>query len=282
MTKTELELYKSLFRKKNLKKMQITIPDYAQPLTHLALETDEKLKELIIMMCYIGEDVHLKTFRDFLLEEYKVLKKDKDGKFIEKKYISKGTLDDKLKLLEFMSLIEIKEYRIRLTTQALSYFNENYTKTDRAATLETKLERVTRAKLIAYTSSKKYLKNPKEFEDKNIYKWQKGFVVLKSNDRETINKYKEKLEHIKSLITSATSDKLDTQAVEYMKDKNIDSDNFQVLELNELTIEIKLENAIYNNYKKEIDEIFKQITIVKEWGSKICAKRNIKFKIETF
>lgn len=282
MTNSELELYKTLFRKKNLKEMKITIPEYAQPLTYIALETDETLREIIYMLVFIGADVHLKTFRDFLIKEYKVLRKDKDSKFIEKAYISKSSLDNKLKLLEFMSLIEIKEYRIRLTTQALSYFNNIYTKVDRAATLETKLERITKAKLIAYTSSVNITKNIKELEDINVYRFTDGFVVLKSNDRETIAKYKSKLERIKFMIKSEIGDIVGNASVEYMKDNNIDDLEFEMLKLDDTIIEIKLEEGIYKNYKEDIDNIFKDLTITKEWGSKICSKANVKFNIETF
>lgn len=282
MTNTELELYKKLFRKKNLKQMNITIPEYAQPLTYLALELDETLREIIYMLCYIGEDVHLKTFKNFLTKEYMVLTKDKNDKFIEKPYISKTSLDNKLKLLEFMSLIEIKEYRIRLTTQALSYFNEIYTKTDRAATLEAKLERVTKAKLLAYTSTIQITKNAKELEDINIYRHTQGFVILKSNDRETIANYKNKLNKIKLLVNSEVADNLRNLSVDYMKDKNIDDPEFEMLVIDDTEVEIKLEETIYKNYKKEIDKIFQELLVTQEWGSKICSKTKIKFNIETF
>ena len=170
MTK-ELNLCKSLFRKKNLKEISITIPEYAQPLAYVALELDDTLHEILCMLCYIGADVHLKEFRNFLLN-FKILKKDDTGAIVEKAYISKSHLEDKLKLLQIMNLIEIKEYRIRMRTQALSYFYEVYTKTDRAATLETKLERITKAKLIAYTSMVETKKaNRKELEDMNVYEY---------------------------------------------------------------------------------------------------------------
>ena len=69
----EIKLLKSLFRKKNLEERFIFIPEYAQPMTFLALELDETLHEIVCMLCYIGEDIHLKEFKKFLLN-YKVFK----------------------------------------------------------------------------------------------------------------------------------------------------------------------------------------------------------------
>lgn len=277
----EIKLLKSLFRKKNLEERFIFIPEYAQPMTFLALELDETLHEIVCMLCYIGEDIHLKEFKKFLLN-YKVFKIE-NGALVEKAYISKSHLEDKLKLLELMSLIEIANYRIRMTTQALSYFNDVYTKTERSARLETKLERITKAKLIAYTSMIDTKKaNRKELEDINVYEYTDGFVILQSNNRETFSHYYSKLNKVKSLVISQQESILSEETLNYLKDKNLLDNNFKILSLDNVNIEIKVEESIYNNYKDSIDSVFENKTIYKEQGHITCSKIKVNFNIKTF
>lgn len=282
MSTQELNIYKSLFRKVNLKEHMVYIPEYLQPLTYMALETDELLRQILIMLAYIGTDVHTKEFKKFLLE-YKVDEIQTDKTIIKKAFITKTTLNNKLKTLELINLIEIKDYRIRLTSQALSYYNDIYTKTENRATFESKLERVTKAKLIAYTSAAVVVPNDKELEKQNIYRYSpNGFVVLKSNDRETFKMYKTKLEGIKSIISLEIKNTLKDVSVEYMKNKNIDSNEFKAVTLDDVTIEIKLEKDIYNNYKEKIDRVFNNEILMEEWGYKVCATIYISYQISTY
>lgn len=278
----EINLYKSLFRKVNLKELNITIPKYMQPLTFVALETDELLQEILNMLAFIGADIHLKEFKRFLLE-YKIYEVQKDNSLKEKKFITSATLNNKLKILEFIELIEIRNYRIRLTSQALSYYNKTYSKTESRATLENKLERVTRAKLIAYTSSLILFQNDKDLEKQNIYEhFPNGYVVLKSNDRETIQLYKSKLIKIKNKSLEKIKSNLSGIINTSVKETNFSGKTFKPVTLDKETIEIQIEKEIYDNYKTEIDNIFCDQDVIILDGHIARGKVKVEFKIITY
>lgn len=282
MSIQEIYIYKSLFRKNNLKEHNIKIPNYLQPLTFMALETDDLLKQILMILGYIGTDIHIKTFKSFLLN-YTILEVKINSKLKEKPFITKTTLNKKLKTLELINLIEIKDYRIRLTSQALSYCNNVYTKTETRATFESKLEKVTKAKLIAYTSSLIETKNDKELEKQNIYRYYPdGFVILKSNDRETFKIYKNKLENIKFIIMSEIQDNLKNITRDYMKNKDIYSLDFKSITIDPSTVEIYIESEIYDNYKSEVNSILSTKNLSELWGSKVAATTEVNYAIRTY
>lgn len=67
MKKSNLNLYKSLFRRVNLKEENMIIPDFMQPVAYVVLQTDETLKEILEILNYIGLYIHLEEFKNFLI-----------------------------------------------------------------------------------------------------------------------------------------------------------------------------------------------------------------------
>ena len=278
----DLKIYRSLFRKVNLDDHMLYIPSYMQPLIYLALETDDTMKELLNMMCYVGEYVHLKEFKKFVLE-LKLSIKNKDGIYEEKNFISKTTLSLKLKTMELIGLIEIKGYRIRLSSQALSYYNDVYTKVQSRLSYESKLEKVTRAKLLAYTLSIVPIKNDTNLERVNIYRYSPyGFVVLQSNDEETFNQYKNKLNTITNLIVSEIKDQLFVLSNEFIKYKDIENSSFKPEKIDDFGVNVYLEESIYSKYKEYIDNILQSKYLVNEDGYKVTVFTNVNFVVKVF
>ena len=109
-----------------------------------------------------------------------------------------------------------------------------------------------------------------------------GFVILKSNDRETINKYIEKLNFIKSTIVCEKLDKLKELATEHVKNKDVTNIKFEKLYVENEKIEIKLEKHIYENYKNDIDEILKKEILMTEDGYVITSIMKVEFEVSTF
>lgn len=182
--------------------------------------------------------------------------------------------------MEFINFIEIKDYRIRLTTQALSYCNKEYTKFNARTVTETKLRRITKAKLEAYTSSLIIEKNNKNLEDKNIYKYSElGYVVIQSSDKETIKCYLSKLTLAKELMYWSAKNTLDKATEDYLTENPILDENYKVLVLDKEKAEIKIESSVYANYKEDIDGIFKSERIVKEDGHKVASAVTIEYEI---
>lgn len=278
----DFKIYKSLFQKVNLVEHVVFIPKYLQPLTYMAIETDAKIQILLEMMCYVGRDVHLKEFKNFV-SELEQFEKDKDGNKREVKFLSKSTLNLKLRTMELIGLIEIKGYRIRLTSQALSYYNDVYTKTESRATFEAKLEKVTRAKLLAFTSSLVVVKNNEDLERKNIYRYSPdGFVVIQSNENESIMRYKSKLYTIKDIIINEELEKMDEFWDDNTENKDIESKNFKADVLEDTDVIIHIEENIYSNYKNDIDNVFEDKILFKEIGYRVVMSLTIKFKILVF
>lgn len=278
----DLKIYRSLFRKVNLDDHMLYIPSYMQPLIYIALETDDTMKELLNMMYYVGEYVHLKEFKKFVLE-LKLSIKNKEGIYEERNFISKTTLSSKLKTMELIGLIEIKGYRIRLTSQALSYYNDVYTKVQSRLSYESKLEKVTRAKLLAYTLSIVPIKNDTNLERVNIYRYSPyGFVVLQSNDEETFNQYKNKLSIIINLIVSDIKDQLFVLSNEFIKYKDIESPSFKSEKIDDFDVSVYLEESIHSKYKQYIDDILESKYLVNEDGYKVTVFTNVNFVVKVF
>ena len=124
--------------------------------------------------------------------------------------------------------------------------------------------------------------NRKELEDINVYEYTDGFVILQSNNRETFSHYYSKLNKVKSLVISQQESILSEETLNYLKDKNLLDNNFKILSLDNVNIEIKVEESIYNNYKDSIDSVFENKTIYKEQGHITCSKIKVNFNIKTF
>lgn len=295
MSKTDIAIYNSLFRKINLKEHLVYIPDYLQPLTFMALETDTKLKEVLMTLGYVGTDIDLKTFKDFFESHTKMelvetkFEEDEFGevssvyhRYEDKKFISESTLKQKLKILKLIGLVELDSKKIKLTTQGLSFYHGKYTERNGRATPAAKLERVTKAKLLAFSNSYIPVTNEKVWEDQNIYKYNTfDFVVLQSNVNETLRHYKDKLTKIRNYVNSCVKSTLADATVDYLRDTKFDT-NFEPLTLDTETSDIFIEQNIYEKYKDEIDGIFSDETLVQESGYLIVAKCKISFNIKTF
>ena len=295
MSKSDIAIYSSLFRKINLKEHKVYIPDYMQPLTFMALETDIKLKEILMVLGYIGTDIDLKTFKDFFISHTKLelvetkFEKDEYGevssvyrRYEDKKFISETTLKQKLRVLKLIGLVELDSKKIKLTTQGLSFYHGKYTERNGRATPAAKLERVTNAKLLAFSNSYIPVTNEKVWEDQNIYKYNTfDFVVLQSNVNETLRHYKDKLTKIRNYVNSCVKSTLADATVDYLRDTKFDT-NFEPLTLDTETSDIFIEQNIYEKYKDEIDGIFSDETLVQESGYLIVAKCKISFNIKTF
>lgn len=295
MSKTDIAIYNSLFRKINLKEHLVYIPDYLQPLTFMALETDTKLKEVLMTLGYVGTDIDLKTFKDFFESHTKMelfetkFEEDEFGevssvyhRYEDKKFISESTLKQKLKILKLIGLVELDSKKIKLTTQGLSFYHGKYTERNGRATPAAKLERVTKAKLLAFSNSYIPVTNEKVWEDQNIYKYNTfDFVVLQSNVNETLKHYKDKLTKIRNYVNSCVKSTLADATVDYLRNTKFDT-NFEPLALDTETSDIFIEQNIYEKYKDEIDGIFSDETLVQESGYLIVAKCKISFNIKTF
>lgn len=278
----DLKIYRSLFRKVNLDDYMLYIPEYMQPLIYMTLESDEIVKELLKMMCYVGEYVHYKVFKEYVLE-MKISVTSKEGNIEERNFISRSNLNTKLRVMELVGLIEIIGYRIRLSSQALSYYNDSYTKGQSRYMYESKLEKVTKAKLLAYTLAIVDVKNDSNLERLNIYRYSPdGFIVSTSSEDETFERYKEKLSVIKNLMIDETLNQLYLISEGFIKDKDIIDFNFQPLKIDDYIVNVHIEKNIYARYKDTIDAIFQSEFLTNEIGFKITSCQYVNFKILVF
>lgn len=274
----DLKIYRTLFRKVNLDDYMLYIPEYMQPLIYMTLESDEMIQELLKMMCYVGEYIHYNAFKEYVLE-MKISTSDKDRNIEEKKFISRTNLNTKLRIMELVGLIEIIGYRIKLSSQALSYCNDSYTKVQSRYMYESKLEKVTKAKLLAYTLAIVSIKNNSNLERVNIYRYsQDGFIVSQSNEDETFNQYKYKLNMIVDLLIY----EINEQLYELSKDIDVDDPKFKSVQIDDYEINVYIEDAIYKKYNKSINDILESKFLTKDSGYRITVYTNLNFNVKCY
>lgn len=175
-------LYNQLFNKNKLEHRVIEIQDFQQPLLVAALETDELLKSILKALYLVGYQAHLIEFKKAL--EYQ-------------KIASMPVLNDKVRLLELIGAVQIKNYYIKLTAQGVSYFKNKYYRANIKVLEKSKLEHYTKAKMKLIDIDKN-IKATKV--SSNIYRGARNKYAIVSDSKDTKKTYLAKIEKAIDII----------------------------------------------------------------------------------
>lgn len=175
-------LYNQLFNKNKLEHRVIEIQDFQQPLLVAALETDDLLKSILKALYLAGYQAHLIEFKKAL--EYQ-------------KIASMPVINNKIKLLELIGAVQIKNYYIKLTAQSVSYFKNKYYRANIKVLEKTKLEHYTKAKMKLIDIDKN-IKATKVAS--NIYRGARNKYAIVSDSKDTKGTYLAKIEKAINII----------------------------------------------------------------------------------
>lgn len=175
-------LYNQLFNKNKLEHRVIEIQDFQQPLLVAALETDELLKSILKALYLVDYQAHLIEFKKALEHQ---------------KIASMPVLNDKVRLLELIGAVQIKNYYIKLTAQGVSYFKNKYYRANIKVLEKTKLEHYTKAKMKLIDIDKN-IKATKV--GSNIYRGARNKYAIVSDSKDTKEKYLAKIEKAINII----------------------------------------------------------------------------------
>lgn len=198
-------LYNQLFNKNKLEHRVIEIQDFQQPLLVAALETDDILKSILKALYLIGYQAHLVEFKKAL--EYR-------------KIASMPIINDKVKVLELIGAVKIKNYYIKLTAQGVSYFKNKYYRPNIKVLEKPKLEIYTKAKMKLIDIDKN-IKATKVAN--NIYRGYKNQYAIIPDAKDTIGTYFSKMRKTIKIIDNDLTN-LGAKRLEKTNEKNITID----------------------------------------------------------
>ena len=220
-------LYNQLFNKNKLEEKTIKIKEFQQPLLVTALETDDLLKSILKALYLIGYQAHLIEFK----------------KALEVKRIaSMPIINDKVRVLELIGAVQIKNYYIKLTAQGVSFFKDKYYRPNIKVLEKTKLERYTKAKMKLIDLDRMF-KVTRVTDD--IYRGLKNQYAIVPNSKDTKEKFFRKFEKV---IKELQVDLLDIGAKRLLKSQNQNT---------VIDVEISISSDIYDKYYKELEELKK-------------------------
>lgn len=168
-------LYNQLFNKNKLEHRIIEVQDFQQPLLVAALETDDLLKSILKALYLVGYQAHLIEFKKAL--EYQ-------------KIASMPIINDKVRVLELIGAVQIKNYYIKLTAQGISYFKDKYYRPNIKVLEKSKLEHYTKAKMKLININK----NTKATKvANNVYRGARNKYAIVSDSKDTKETYLAKI-----------------------------------------------------------------------------------------
>ena len=218
-------LYNQLFNKNKLEHRIIEVQEFQQPLLVAALETDELLKSILKALYLVGYQAHLIEFKKAL--EYQ-------------KIASMPIINDKLRVLELIGAVQIKNYYVKLTAQGVSFFKDKYYRPHIKVLEKTKLEHYTKAKMKLIDINKN-IKATKVAN--NVYRGARNKYVIVSDSKDTKEKYLCKIE---KAIDEIQLDLMDLGAK-----KLIESGNKELT----VSIAIYISADIYSKYSVDLLKI---------------------------
>lgn len=218
-------LYNQLFNKNKLEHRTIEIQDFQQPFLVVALETDDLLKSILKALYLVGYQAHLIEFKKALEH---------------KRIASMPIINDKIKLLELIGAVKVKNYYIKLTAQSVSYFKNKYYRPSIKILEKTKLEHYTKAKMKLIDLDKN-IKATKVAN--NVYRGSKNRYAIVSDRQDTKEKYLAKIE---KAIDEIQLDLMDLGAKKLIESRN-----------KELTVSIAIYISadIYSKYSVDLLKI---------------------------